>query len=81
MWDDKAALRKAIELRTELFGEDDVRVAEPLHALAQCEGIEVDACYDMMTKALEIQKQKLPEDHPDIAISLLSLAQHFHDDR
>ena len=38
VWDDKAALRKAIELRTELFGEDDVRVAEPLHALADSAG-------------------------------------------
>lgn len=80
LWHPKRALKKALDLRVHAFGERDLRTAEAMHQFALMEDLELDDCFDMLAKALEIRKASLPQDHPDIGESVLSMARHFYND-
>jgi len=71
----EAMHRRALELRREVFGDEDPDVAKSLNSLggvlgSQSRLVEAEA---LLREALEMQKKLLGDEHPDIATTLNNL--------
>ena len=68
----RTLLKKALDLRREIHGEDHPRVAESLHNLALIE--DPEKAEPLMRRAVAIQRRVLPQGHRDLARGLNNLA-------
>eukprot|EP01051_Picozoa_sp_SAG22_P003448 SAG22_NODE_168_length_16723_cov_6.542409_2_plen_738_part_00 len=80
-WDFEQAARKALALRRQLYGEQDLRTAEAIFDLSQrpLEGGD-DEEYELLTKALAIRQALLPANDPSIAETLVGFGR-FHEEQ
>ena len=78
--DSDVLLRRALELREELFDDKDPQVADSLASLSLLlrQHGDLKEAEQIAVRALDIRERILPSDHPDIAASLHGLASIYH---
>ena len=69
-WGETAASRKAVALRTKLYGERDVRTLEAMMELSKSIEVDDDEEYELLIRCLEVRKELLPANDPQIADTL-----------
>jgi tetratricopeptide (TPR) repeat protein len=82
-WDDSRPIfERAIALQTELYGDEDVRVAEALRQLASSlPDAESDKRLALIRRALAIKEHVLGGNHPEVAHMLNTLGRWTPDER
>jgi tetratricopeptide (TPR) repeat protein len=76
-WDETEAARKAVRLRTKLYGECDVRTSTAMLELSRSIDVQDDEEYELLIKGLEIRNKLLPANDPLIGNSLHFIGRFF----
>jgi serine/threonine-protein kinase len=78
----RALLEESLERHRRVYGEAHPRTARVLNALAPVVAArDLDKGGELLRQALQIRRATLPANHPDLAESLLSLANHHYQRR
>ena len=73
----RTLLQESLDRHRRVYGDEHEKTARALHALAPL-APNLDAAGALFSQALEIRQRVLPRNHPDLAMSLGSLAQYHN---